>query len=294
MSYNISELEKESYHHSVNLAVQQRGSVLSDCVRFETQETERKYYDRLQQTSVTDYTPGEENNTKFTKTKAQRRVLSLIQSDWADLIDSQDKLKFSLDPTSLYTLNAAYALGRRKDKHIIDALIGEAYGGPKGNDNFIFHEHHIIYPVISSESPQSGKFITLEQLRSAREKLTEEYLDPKEQFFCILSSDHLENLLRSQEVASSDYNSVKALVNGNVDTFLGFNFKVVPKSLLTDAGGAICYAKSGILMATKGDIKTEVSIRADKRMATQVYASMLCGAVRLDEQKVVLLKDEVK
>lgn len=37
-------------------------------------------------------------------------------------------------------------------------------------------------------------------------------------------------------MTSSDYNTVKALVNGEIDTFLGFKFKTSNR-LLTDASG---------------------------------------------------------
>ena len=53
------------------------------------------------------------------------------------------------------------------------------------------------------------------------------------------------------------------------------------------AGVKEALAESGIILATAEDIKTSITERADKRMATQVYASLSCGATRMEEKKVV-------
>ena len=47
------------------------------------------------------------------------------------------------------------------------------------------------------------------------------------------------------------------------------------------------WLKSGVVLALGKDIKTEITQRADKSYATQVYAAMSIGATRMEEAKVV-------
>lgn len=146
-----------------------------------------------------------------------------------------------------------------------------------------------IIPVDYYET-NSAQILTLDKLRKARELLDDADVDDDEEQYCVVSSKQISNLLQTTEITSDDYNTVKALVDGKVNTFMGFTFKRVSSQLLPkedNVRNIFCFAKSGILMATNGDIKTDISIRTDKRMAKQVYASMSCGATRMDEKKVV-------
>ena len=52
-------------------------------------------------------------------TPHSRRRVSLVDYEYADLIDNQDKIRTLIDPSSSYTLAAAYALGRAVDKILL-------------------------------------------------------------------------------------------------------------------------------------------------------------------------------
>jgi hypothetical protein len=289
MVYNISDLIKEGYQHSLGLMLQQKGSRLEKCVRQELQETQRYYYDQILPTIAQDV-DGRHSDTVLTSTATQRRMVSLITSDWADLIDEQDKLKSLSDPTSAYVLNAAYALGRKKDERIIQALIGDAHCGPRGEEIVSFKNENIIpNDYVEKEDMHNG--LSLHKLRKARELLDNAEVDETEEQYCLVTPRQISDLLKNIEVTSVDYNNVRALVSGQVDTFMGFKFiKVSPSLLPTNKDGDrinICFSKSAVVFASKGDIKTQISTRPDKRMAVQVYASMSCGATRMDEGRVV-------
>ena len=111
------------------------------------------------------------------------------------------------------------------------------------------------------------------------------------------------------EVSSADYNSVRALVQGEIDTFMGFNFIRIER-LDVDASGdsfdttagtvgsgggtlsssyrqCIFWAMDGLLLAVGQDMKARVSERSDKSYSMQAYASMSIGATRMEEAKVV-------
>jgi hypothetical protein len=174
---------------------------------------------------------------------------------------------------------------------IIEAALGAAYCGNRGEKRVDLPKEQMIgvdYADDMSNPVESG--LTLEKLRMARQILDDADVDDGEDQYCVVSSKQISDLLKTTEVTSEDYNTVKALVEGKVNTFMGFTFKRVSSQLLplqNNTRNIFCFAKSGILMATAGDIKTDISVRLDKRMAKQVYASISCGATRMDEKKVV-------
>jgi len=112
--------------------------------------------------------------------------------------------------------------------------------------------------------------------------------DENEERFFAINAKQLGVLLNTTEIKSADYNTVKALVKGELDTFCGFKF-IRTERLPSASSVRTCYAwsKNSMLLGIGTDIVTRVSERADKNYATQVYAGMSIGAVRMDEKGVV-------
>ena len=101
----------------------------------------------------------------------------------------------------------------------------------------------------------------------------------------------IQDLLGTTEVSSSDYNTVKALAMGQVDSFLGFNF-IMSTRLNKDATYTtdrlvFAFTEDAIKLAIGKDVSAKISERADKSYATQVYYAMDIGATRMEEEKVV-------
>ena len=66
--------------------------------------------------------------------------------------------------------------------------------------------------------------MSIDKLRRAKLMLDENYADEIGKYFMIVHPRMLDQMLGHVEVTSADYNSVKALVNGEIDTFMGFKF----------------------------------------------------------------------
>jgi len=114
----INNTLKEGYKYAILLNLQQKGSKLSDCVRVEQQNINKTFYDQIGPTEAVDVTKKQQD-TPLLNTKFDRRFVTLITSDWGDLVENEAHLTMLSDPTSAYALNAAYALGRKKDIRII-------------------------------------------------------------------------------------------------------------------------------------------------------------------------------
>ena len=92
-------------------------------------------------------------------------------------------------------------------------------------------------------------------------------------------------------MTSSDFNTVKALAQGDLNTFLGFNFIVSNRlAVASQIRDCIAFVSDGIGLAVGKDSTARIDERADKGYATQVYYSAAFGATRMEEEKVVKIQ----
>jgi hypothetical protein len=201
--------------------------------------------------------------------------------DWADLIDNEDKVRMLISPQSEYAQAGAFAMGRAMDDAIITAATGTALGGVAGGTS-------IVLP--SAQKVVHGSAgLSVAKLISAKEILDAAETDPDETKFVVCSAGQISDLLAITQITSADYNSVKALVQGQIDTFMGFKF-IRTQRLGTDTNGhrqVLAFNQSALGLAVGSDISTKISERADKNYATQVFLSMTIGATRVEDEKMV-------
>jgi hypothetical protein len=200
--------------------------------------------------------------------------------EYSDLVDTQDKIRTLIDPTSSYSKAAAAAIGRKIDDVIIEAMGGNAYSGVSGGTT-------VALPAASKIAHGSAG-LTLAKLLQTKRLLDSQDVDPSIPRYFACTPDQIEDLLGVTQVTSSDYASVKALAQGQLDTFLGFKF--ITTTRLTDDGTSrLCYgwAEDGVKLAMGAEPKARIEERADKSFATQVYYCASFNAVRLEEVKVI-------
>lgn len=277
------------YRSNIELLTQQKGSRLRGAVRVEMQNAEFDFYDRIGATDAVEIT-GRHQDTPLVQTPHDRRRVGLRDFDWADLIDRQDRLKMLADPTGPYAMNAALAMGRKMDDVIIASAFGVAQTGKSGTTqvNFPTSTNQIAVNYVESGAATNSA-ITIGKLRQAKEILDSEENDPDEERFLALSAHDVHALLRTTEATSADYNTVRALVEGKLDTFMGFKF-IRTERLQKDSNGynrCIAWVKSKLLLAVSQDIAVDIGPRRDKRNSLQVYVSMGIGATRMEEVGVV-------
>lgn len=275
MSNQITTAMVEQYKSNVLMLAQQKGSKLRGTVRSEMVTGKNAYFERIGAVDMVDATSRHDDTPQIDTPHSRRRV-SLTTSRFADLIDNADKVRTLIDPTSPYAMNAAWAAGRKMDAVIVAALAGNAYSGVAGATT-------VALPSAQKVAAASAG-LTIAKLRSAREILLGADVDLDMGATCIINPAGLTDLLSATEITSSDYNTVKALVQGQVDTFLGFKFVV---STQVTALKAYCYAKNAAVLAVGSEPVVRISERADKNYSTQVFVEMDIGATRVEDEGVV-------
>ena len=284
MSINITTSFVEQYSSNVNLLSQQMGSKLRGSVDEESIVGKNAFFEQIGSTAAVLRT-SRHGDTPQIDTPHSRRRISLSDYEWADLIDDQDKVRALVDPTSAYAKNAAAAMNRAMDDVIITAFNASASTGVAGGT--------------STALPSTQKFATSDQsdgltiakLLSAKKILDNNDIDPSRKRFIVCGPQQVADLLAVTQVTSSDFNTVKALAQGDVNSFLGFEFIMSTRlnfdATNTDDRLIFAYTEDAIKLAIGSDIKAQISERADKSYSTQVYYAMSLGAVRMEEKAVV-------
>ena len=277
MSSQVTTAFVQQYSANVQMLSQQMGSLLRDKVRIESITGKNAFLDQVGSVTAVEKTSRHSDTPQIDTPHARRRI-SLSDYEFADLIDQQDKVRLLIDPTSSYAQAAAMAMGRAIDDVIISAALGTAYTGETGststaNANTIAHG--------------SGG-LTVAKLRTAKQTLDLSDVDPSIPRHIIVSPRQISDLLNITEVTSADFNTVKALANGEINTYLGFNFIVSNRlALSSTTRSCIAFAQDGIALGIGKDVNARIDERSDKSYATQVYYCMSIGATRMEEAKVV-------
>ncbi len=305
MSSEITTAFVKQYSSNVFHLSQQKGSRLAPFVRHESQKADSAFYDRIGSVAAVKKTSRHMDTPQLDTPHSRRRV-TLVDYVHADLIDSADRVKMLLDPTSHYIQAAAWALGRAKDQEIIDNALGAAYGGVDGGTTVNMANAN--KRVAHDGSTTAGVNLNVRTLREIKDYFDAGDVDKSIPRYFACASSQIKSLLGETEVTSSDYNTIKALVQGEIDTFLGFKFiqlellgttaanttfSVTDGTVGAGGGTAVsgarrcfAWAQDGLLLSTGMDIKARVSERDDKNYSTQAYVEMALGATRMEEAKV--------
>jgi len=295
MSQQIDTALVQTYRSNIEIQFQQKGSRLRDTVRVESQGSEFDFYDRIGPVDAVEI-QSRHSDTPLLETPHSRRRVGLRDFDWADMIDRPDKLRMLADPTSSYTQNAVMALGRKIDDIILEAAVGTAYTGKTGATAVNFAtDNGVTLAKDADDDANSGSSagnsgLTTAKLRRARYLLDKaEAVDDGETLYCIVSAKQIQDLLQDSQIQSADYNTIKALVNGEINTWMGFRFVRTERLNYDATAGHDCliYPKNAITLAMGTDIKVDVGARRDKRNSTQVYVCASFGAVRMWGEKVI-------
>ena len=284
MSNQITTAFVQQYSSNVQMLSQQMGSVLRGVVDVESVTGKNAFFDQVGKTTAV-VRSSRHADTPQIDTPHSRRRVTLADYEWADLIDNADKVRLLIDPTSSYAKAAAAAMGRAMDDVIIAALGGTSYTGETGSTSVALPAGQKPY----SASQTTG--LTVDKLLEAKEILDLADVDPSLPRFIVCGPTQISDLLNETEVTSSDFNTVKALAQGQLDSFLGFKF-IVSNRLEFDATNTddrlvYAFTSDAIKLAIGKDVMARIDERADKSYSTQVYYCMSIGATRMEEEKVV-------
>lgn len=207
-----------------------------------------------------------------------RRMGTMVTYHDARLLDRGDELKAISDPRSAYTIAGGASIGRQIDDVIIAAAAATAYAGETGTTSVT--NGNIV--LITAASP------TVARIAAIKKALDDNDVPAEDRYF-VTNTTILNNLLNVSQATSSDYVTIKALVRGEIDTWMGFKWIMSTRIGTTNIG--LAYHKTGICLGMNEGPFVRTDQRTDLSYSWQIYYELNLGAVRLEENKVVLVQE---
>ena len=292
MSFQIPENMVVQFSNNFRILYQQKLARLRPWCQLEAGIVgQSKSVERMGKAEAYDIT-SRHADTKFVEVPHSRRWIDLQDKGWAELIDKLDKVRLLADPAAGYAAMALAALNRQIDDMILTAARGKARTNAGTS----------VLPS-TQKIAVGGANLTLAKLLTTKEILDGNEVDDDASMaldgqsaseasarVIVVNAKMLTNLYGTTEIKSVDYNSIKALSQGQIDTFLGFKFvrsERVAKDATATTGYAVAWSKSCVALGIGQEVSTSVDRRPDKNNAWQVFADMSMGAARLEDEGVV-------
>lgn len=216
-----------------------------------------------------------------------RQTATMQNWNAPEYTDIFDAAEVNFDERQELAQTIAKAIGRREDQLVIDAM--EA----------------ITFATTEDSNPDTGfsatiaTNFTIAALNTAAKHLNTIEAEMDERHIA-LQANALEALMNTTTVTSSDFNTVKALVQGELDTFVGFKFHIIGTrdegglGGVTTAENALLWQKAAIGLAVNMDLRTTIDWVAQKTswLANGVFKA---GSVAREPQGIVrIIYDETQ
>ena len=209
-------------------------------------------------------------------------------SDWDanEYTDIFNSVEVNFDEVKELAKTIAGALGRRDDQLKIDAMSAGTYSatpvqGTSGG-------------LVGTDVGGTASGLNVDKLRKAKRFMDDNEV-PAEGRHIACSAEGLEQLLGQTQVTSSDYNTVQALVKGEVNTFLGFEFHIIGKRkegglpVASKLRDGFAWHESAIGYANGIDMTTSVDWIAHKKSWLSA-GNLKAGAVIRDIDGIVKIQ----
>ena len=247
----------------------------------------------------------------------QRRRVTARPYHAGFFVEGFDQRRMNYDVFQPYAEATSMAMARKMDKTIVDAAFGSAYESDGGAmdgateivwnvtnfpKQFIVKDFHVGTPGVDmsgiDNTASDSRTLSIDKLLKARRILSENEADQYDEggnplYFIVCSASQIESLLHSQQVQSSDYNNIRALVEGQTNYFGGFQFiryenlpTVTPTADAT-VESVLCFHPQGLAFCSWEEPITEIERRSDKSFVPYAYFEMDIGATRVWEEMVI-------
>jgi len=203
-------------------------------------------------------------------------TVTATMQDWnaAEYSDIFSQAKVNFDERNELVKVVANAIGRRQDQLILNALAASSTSA-----------------IVTEDEGGTDTGLNVAKLRAAK-KFMDKNNVPMEGRNMVIHANSLASLLSETAVTSADFNTVRALVSGELNTFLGFTFHTIGDR---DEGGLPVASSERKLWAFHRDAigyaegiapRTEINYIPEKT-SWLVNAVFSAGAIAIDAEGIV-------
>lgn len=188
--------------------------------------------------------------------------------EFTDIFDAQE---VNFDEKQELASTIAGALGRRCDQLVIDAMDAST--------------------PLTTAVAAGGANLTIAKVNDAQVELRDQGV-PNTELFAVIEAGGLGGLLNDEKATSGDYQAIKALVSGEINTLVGFQFIILETRAeggLTEAANVVdswFFQRPAVGLAVGIDMKTEINYVPEKT-SWLTNGMLKAGSVVRDEGGLV-------
>lgn len=210
------------------------------------------------------------------------------------MVDTFDKLRMIHDPQSPTMQAALKACQRKIDDLITDAFFGTVKSGVSGgtSDTFDTTNHRVDAAI--GAAADTG--LNVDKIIAARKILQNNEVDlDMEEVYLAISPEQEEDLLRQQQVISSDYATTFGITrnsNGGIASIMGCKVITSTKTP-SNSSYRLCpmWVKSGMHLGVWADVKSRIDTRPDiEGVPWQIYPTLTMNATRVEAGRVIQIE----
>lgn len=305
MSVTVDQAWVYRFHDQILLTYQQKGSMLEGLIAPEMVHRDVQaaidHHERLGNVIANDVI-SPFGQTKILNPEHSRRAVTLQSSDAAVLVSDEHTLRSMVNPQNAYTNTIVYAIGRRADKHIIDAATGAATTAAVTTGSGVITYGTQALP--SSRKIGGATAFDLSRTINAYELLSKAGVpNGAGERIMLYSPGQLRDILAITQASSSDFTKNRIHDRGTIDgiDWEGFLWKEIAD--VVDPSVAVLARMLALASTTRSCIAfhrgaiglsigrpagaPKINERADLNNSIQVRQVMMTAAVRVWEGGVV-------
>lgn len=303
MSLTVDQAWVYRFHDQINLVYQQRGSLLENLIDpgmvHRDVSAAIDHHERMGNVIANDVvTPF--GQTKILNPEHSRRAATLISSDAAVLVSDENTLRSMVNPQNAYTNTIVFALGRRADKHIIDAATGAATTAAVTTGSGIITYGSVAFP--GGQSIGGGTAMDLARIINANELLSKASVPTDGRVF-MYSPGQLRDIMAITQASSSDFTKNQIHDRGTINGLMWEGFEWIQIADVVDPTITVLLRMLNLVSTTRDCIAMhrsavglsigrpegapKINERPDLNNSIQVRQVMMMAAVRVWEGGVV-------
>lgn len=285
MASTISNVYIQTFETNLRYLAQQAETKLRGTVMERSTNGEKHNWERLGTIEAQDKI-GRLVNTPVQDTPWSRRVSITQPFHVGDSTELEDPTQMLIDPNSSITRELAYAMRRKMDDIIIAAATGDALDGQNNP-----------VPLPAGQIVGDGTTeISFGMITQVQEKFMRNEIDPSVPKVAVVGPAQVRKLMQLTEQTSADYVNREALqrltASGIVPNWMGFTW-IMSNRLLSPAVGqldCLFYTERAIGLQVNQDIAAKVAPDPSKSFAWRLYAHANMGAVRVEDEQIVVAR----
>ena len=316
-----TDVYKVGFDTNILRTVEVKGGKLRSKVRMVSGDLYRKegVYQRMSGGGLPNRRLNRFGDSPVSKSDYSRRRVTRMDFEDGQFMDWADLKRMCVDPRSEKLDIMLQKFRRQEDLIITSALLGTAKGGDNGETNTAFDTDNIVDVTLGAASGVTNAGFTYDKFIATLEKFGSNNVDIESMRpTIVISFKQWKDMMKDEKFINFDYSTARP-VDGSgsmLANYMGCDFvitNIVPfmasasamnvdldDDVSTDTGAfsdtdstdiraCFAFAPDAALLEINPDIESKIAERADKGFNWYAYIKMSLGAVRMEEEKVIVI-----